>query len=89
MVQEWDQAGDNIYLWDLYLLQTEGGLYFMDDFALSPTDSHPNEQFAGKASNLLFNRIIDIIEFNGKISDLCGNRLVLSPDLHLEISVKI
>lgn len=68
---------------------TDWGRLVLDDFALSPTDSHPNEQFAGKASNLLFNRIIDIIEFNGKITDLWGNRLVLSTDLHLEISVKI
>ncbi|MGQ1785731.1 hypothetical protein [Saccharicrinis sp. GN24d3] len=62
---EWDLPGDNIYLWDLYGLQTEGGLYFKDEYASSPTDSHPNNAFAEKAGKLLFNRIIDVIENEG------------------------
>ena len=73
--EEWDQPGDQIYLWDLYSLQTEGGLYFKDEFAISPHDSHPNKEFASRAVELLFNRITDVIENDGKGTSLTGFRL--------------
>jgi hypothetical protein len=69
---EWDLPGDNIYLWDFYMLQTEGGLYFRDEYAVAPNDSHPNEEFASKVVKLLFNRIIDVIENNGSRTKLTG-----------------
>lgn len=72
VVDEWDISDDNIYLWDLYLLQTEGGLFFKDEYAFSSNDSHPNEVFAGKVVRLLFNRIIDVIENNGRATTLSG-----------------
>jgi len=72
VVEEWDEPEDNIYLWDLYDLQTEGGLYFKDAYALSPENSHPNGEFASKAVDLLFNRIIDVIEQDGKGTLLTG-----------------
>ena len=65
VINEWDQPGDNIFLWDLYNLQTEGGLYFKDEYAQSFNNSHPNTDFAKKASKLLFERIINIVEDNG------------------------
>jgi len=73
--EEWDQPGDNIYLWDLYSLQTEGELYFKDEFAVSPDNSHPNREFAGRVVELLFNRITDVIENDGKGTSLTGSRL--------------
>jgi hypothetical protein len=73
--EEWDQPGDQIYLWDHYSLQTEGGLYFKDEFAVSPQDSHPNKEFAGRVVELLFNRIIDVMENDGKGTSLTGSRL--------------
>lgn len=72
---EWDQPDDNIFLWDLYSLQTEGGLYFIDNYAVSPLDPHPNEEFAGKAVKLLFNRIIDVIENDGNGTLLTGIKI--------------
>jgi len=69
---EWDSDGDNIYLWDLYSIQTDGGLYFKDEFAKSPNDSHPNNEFSVKAAHLLFKRIIDIIENDGTKTLLTG-----------------
>jgi hypothetical protein len=69
---EWDLPGDNIYLWDFYNLQTEGGLYFNRDYAVSESDSHPNADFAGRVVKLLFNRIIDVIENNGTKTKLTG-----------------
>jgi hypothetical protein len=74
VTDEWDLPGDNIYLWDLYNLQTKGGLYFIDAYAVSPNDSHPNEDFARKIVKLLFNRIIDIIENNGGRTQLTGEK---------------
>ena len=73
---EWDQPNDNIYIWDLYRLQTEGGIYLKKEYAVSETDSHPNEYFAGKAAPRLFNRIIDIIENNGKGTDNKGDKIL-------------
>ena len=75
VTQEWDQPEDNIFLWDLYQLQTEEGLYFKDEYAVSPEDSHPNKTFAGRAATLLFNRIIDVIDNGGKTTTLAGVKL--------------
>jgi hypothetical protein len=72
VTDEWDLPEDNIYLWDLRSLQTEGGLYFREEYAVSADDSHPNTEFAGKAANLLFSRIIDVIEHNGTVTLLTG-----------------
>jgi hypothetical protein len=74
VVNEWDLPDDNIYLWDLYELQTEGGLYFKDEYAVSEGNSHPNFNFSKKAAKLLFNRIIDVIETNGKTTTLTGHQ---------------
>ncbi len=73
--EEWDIAGDNIYLWDLYSLENEGGLYFKEEYASSPGDSHPNGEFATKAARLLFNRIVDVIENNGAGTKLTGEKI--------------
>lgn len=71
---DWDIPGDNIHLWDLYNLQTEGGLYFKDEYALSPTNSHPNWNFSERVVGLLFNRIIDVIENDGNMTLLTGQK---------------
>lgn len=70
---EWDQTGDNIFLWDIYELETEGDLYMQNKYAISPGDSHPNKLFAANAVRLLFNRIIDVIENNGYNTSLTGS----------------
>ncbi|HOW10516.1 MAG TPA: hypothetical protein PLX08_12020 [Bacteroidales bacterium] len=75
VINEWDKPEDNIYLWDLYTLETEGGLYLKDEYAVSPGNSHPNNEFASKASELIFNRIIDVIENNGVNTKLTGEAI--------------
>lgn len=74
VTDEWDSPDDNIYIWDLYRLQTEGGLYFKDEYAISINNSHPNSIFASMAVNLLFNRILDVIENNGSLTQLSGEK---------------
>jgi hypothetical protein len=75
VTNEWDIPDDNIYIWDLYSLQTEGGLYFSEKYAVSSVNSHPNKKFAGKAVELLYNRIIDVIENNGNNTTLTGEKM--------------
>ena len=72
VINEWDIQNDNVYVWDLYELETEGGLYLKDDYAASSHDSHPNEIFAQRVTKLLFNRIVDIIENRGEYTSLTG-----------------
>lgn len=69
---EWDLPGDNIFLWDLYTVQTEGGLYFKNEYALSESNSHPNNMFSTLAGELFFNRIVDVIENQGEGTKLSG-----------------
>ncbi len=74
VIDEWDLPGDNVYLWDLYNLQTEGGLYLKEEYAESSVNPHPNRLFAKKAVGLFFNRIIDVIENEGITTSLSGEK---------------
>jgi len=74
VINDWDVPDDNIFIWDLYNLETEGDLYFKAEYAASTNDSHPNKTFASRAVRLLFNRIIDVIETNGAKSTLQGKK---------------
>jgi hypothetical protein len=69
---EWDLPGDNIFIFDIYGMETEGGLYLKNEYAVSPNDSHPNGKFTGRAVRLLFNRITDVIETDGSKTLLSG-----------------
>ena len=71
----WDEPGDNIYLWDFYELETEGGIYMKNEFAAGPGDSHPNNQFSGMAHILFCKRIIDVIQNDGKKTKITGKLL--------------
>ena len=55
---EWDQPEDNIFLWDFYSLETEGGLSLEEEYAGSPNDSHPNQIFANKVVKLLLTELL-------------------------------
>lgn len=59
---EWDTDDDNIYVWDFYGLQTEGGLYTKKENVAGVNDSHPSKSFAQRAAKLFCERIIEIIE---------------------------
>jgi len=69
---EWDEKGDNIFLWDFYELETEGGLYLKDEYALSPNDSHPSRSFAAGLVPYFGQRIINVLTGNGDNSSLTG-----------------
>jgi hypothetical protein len=65
VIHEWDEPGDNIFTWDLFELETDGGLYLKPEFAISSANSHPNRFFAAKAAPLFSKKVIDVIEGRG------------------------
>ncbi|MBE0652643.1 MAG: hypothetical protein IH594_02525 [Bacteroidales bacterium] len=62
MVNEWDEKGDNIFIWDFYNYETEGGLYLTDTNAHSPDNSHPSIEFSARIAPLFGQFIINVIE---------------------------
>ena len=61
MIDDWNEKDDNIYIWDFYKYETEGGLYLKEEYAAGPDDPHPNAEFASRLSPLFSNFIIDCI----------------------------
>jgi hypothetical protein len=72
VINHWDIPEDNIYLWDFYSLETEGGLYLKDEFAEKSGDSHPSSAFGKRVAPLLAARIVDVIENDGTSTNLKG-----------------
>jgi len=58
MVNEWDEKGDNIFIWDFYEYETEGGLYLTDTNAHSPDNSHPSVVFSARLAPLSGNSLL-------------------------------
>ena len=72
MINLWDEKNDNIFIWDYYMLAAEGELYLKTEYATGINDSHPNKVFAGKASRLFANRIIQVMEGTADDKDMKG-----------------
>lgn len=72
VVHEWDEKGDNIFIWDFRSLETEGGLYLQEKYSAGNNDSHPNKEFASFVAPLFSKRIIDVIENRGDNSSITG-----------------
>ncbi|MCX5638873.1 MAG: hypothetical protein NTX52_14445, partial [Planctomycetota bacterium] len=69
---EWDEKGDNIYIWDFYSLETDGDGYMKDEYADSPSDSHPNTAFSKMVAPLFSQRVVDVIEGRGDTAGTAG-----------------
>jgi len=69
---EWDEKGDNIFLWDFYALETEGDLYLKEEYAYAPNDAHPNKAFAEKVIPYFGKRVIDVMSDKGDETDITG-----------------
>jgi len=67
VMAEWDEAGDNIYVWDFYGLETGGGIYMLPENA--GTDSHPNSTFAAVVAPLFCERVVEVIQGDGDAPD--------------------
>ncbi len=62
---EWDEPGDNIYLWDFFELQTEGGNYLKSEYSAGPLDSNLNPDFSKRVAPDFCRRVVDVIEGRG------------------------
>lgn len=69
---DWNEKGDNIFLWDFYELETEGDLYIKDEYTLKEGDSHPSRPFAEGLIPLFGKRIIDVFTGKADKSDITG-----------------
>ena len=69
---EWDEPDDNIFLWDFYELETEGGLYLKPEYAAAPDDPHPTPDFGERVAPLFGQRIVDVIDGKGDTTSLTG-----------------
>jgi hypothetical protein len=71
--QEWDEPGDNIFLFDFYTLETDGGLYLKPEYAAG--DAHPNEAFSRRVAPRFAQRIVDVLEGRGDSGSLTGGTI--------------
>jgi hypothetical protein len=69
---DWDEAGDNIFVWDFFELETEGGDVLLDENAAAPDDSHPSGEFAAFAAPLFGQRLVNVIQGLGDSTSLTG-----------------
>ena len=69
---EWDEPGDNTFLWDFYALETEGGYYLKPEYASGPDNPHPTPDFGGRVAPLFGQRIVDVINGKGDATSLTG-----------------
>ena len=67
VMAEWDEPGDNIYVWNFYDLETGGGIYMLPENA--STDSHPNSTFAAAVAPLFCQRVVEVIRGSGDAPD--------------------
>ncbi len=67
---DWDEPGDNIYVWDFFDLETDGGMYLTKAHASG--DSHPNETFAAEVAPLFCQRLVDVIGGKGDTASITG-----------------
>jgi len=70
--EEWDEPGDNIFIWDFAAIEGEGGPYLKAEYQNEPEDSHPNETLSREAAPLFGKRIVDVIEGRGDAGSLTG-----------------
>jgi hypothetical protein len=61
ILDEWDEKGDNIFIWDFYKYETEGGLYLLDKYADGASNSHPDKDFAAGVTPLFCKFIVDVV----------------------------
>ena len=69
---EWDEPGDNIFVWDFATIEGGGGLYLAKEYQENPGDSHPGPEVCKKAASLFVKRLTDVIEGRGDEGSLTG-----------------
>jgi hypothetical protein len=72
MRNEWDEPGDNVFVWDFAAIEGEGGFCLKPEYQAEPKDSHPGPEFCKAAAPLFVRRLIDVIEGRGDSGSLTG-----------------
>ncbi len=72
VIDTWDEPGDNIYVWDFRELETDGGLYLLDENSAGGGDSHPGSEFASRVAPFFAQRIVDVITGYGDLRSITG-----------------
>lgn len=65
MVEEWDQRGDNVHVWDFHAIATWDDGMLPATYATGEKDSHPNPTLANEAAPMFGQRLVDVIEGRG------------------------
>jgi hypothetical protein len=69
----WDEPGDNIFVFDFFELETEGGDTLLESYAEAPSDPHPNAAFAQTVAPRFARRVVDVLEGRGDTGSLTGD----------------
>ncbi len=72
IITTWDQTGDNIFVFDFWYLETEGGLYLKSNYAASSGDDHPNAVFCTATASKFAERIVDVLQGRGDVDPRTG-----------------
>lgn len=64
VVNEWDEPGDNIFVWDFRKLQVGEGLYLPDEKAKNAWDSHLDPDFGELAAHEFTKYLIEVANTN-------------------------
>jgi hypothetical protein len=73
--EEWDEEGDNIFIWDFYQLETGDELFMKDEYCREPGNSHPNKTFSQMAAQHFARRLLDVVEGRGDETPKTGGQL--------------
>ena len=71
---EWDEPGDNIFVWDYFELATEGEVFLKKEYSKASGDSHPGSSFSTTAAMAFCRRIVDVIEGRGDSGPVTGGQ---------------
>ncbi|MBI4953728.1 MAG: hypothetical protein HY908_17015 [Myxococcales bacterium] len=68
--ETWDEPGDNIFVWDFFELETEGGDFLVPAYAAG--DSHPSDAFALQVAPFFVNRLLAVLDGSADGGSLTG-----------------
>ena len=70
--QEWDQPGDNVFLWDYRAIAAPDDLYLPAAWAVGERDSHPGTELSRRAAALFVQRLVDVVAGRGDRTPATG-----------------
>lgn len=72
VIGEWDEPGDNIFVWDFFSLETDSGRFMNPAYANGAKDPHPNEIFSARVAPFFSRRLVSVLEGTGDRTSLTG-----------------